>query len=167
METETRYPIYGETGKIREWLAAGGVNVWRNVDLGHWQVGSLTFTPNTGVERQVGPHWRYGAAPIEVVRDESRFRFFDAMSVMAVFSISTRGYRAARKQAASILRIEGPYPRETPTGTLTVELTIESLTYESTMRRDDRPLDTEYRYGIVRWVSFEPAAEAAPDEGAA
>lgn len=63
--------------KVREWLATrGGVNVWRNQDLGSPEIGNLAFTPVLDAEgnRLTGsPHWRYGHEPEHVATSAADF----------------------------------------------------------------------------------------------
>lgn len=181
---QERYPIFGadEQIKIRGWLSGRGVNVWRNVNLSDPNVGTFTFTPNYWIPdvedpdlHQKAPHWRFGTSgPVEIVRDDSRFLFFDATSVMKTFSLSRRGLNAAWKEIGRILFAEGEYPREVPIGTLHVKLTVEPIDYVTTRTRgmvngQTTPLDTMGVYGIVRYVAIEHHAlrEVAPHEGAA
>lgn len=106
--------------KIREWLATrGGVNVWRNQDLGSSTVGNLAFTPVHDAEgnRQAGsPHWRYGHEPEAVVTEASGF-VVQTYIPAGIVKARTRGYGRMGVHLADKARLDSALDKAGPGAT--------------------------------------------------
>jgi hypothetical protein len=152
MET---YPIMDETGKVREWFAAGrAVRVWRSQDIGAGRPDMLT-----PADCMDAPHWAYPLAASTIYK-HSEVTFFERSHVVADWSDSPAGWKAAARMISSELEHE----RVAPIGKVLTNYTVERITLHSTTTvkggfggaTDTRPLCTRCRVAVVAWTAIVP-----------
>lgn len=154
-----RIPVFDERGTVRAWLAAGrGVQVWRNCDLSSPEVGGLAFTP---ADRPGAPHWRYGNKPESVEHDLDRFVFYRRSRVVAHWTDTPAGQRAAQRHCPA------DRTETVPIGRMHYTYTVESILYQTVESipfplaqnpNNTRPLDTQHRACVVEWVACDRAS---------
>jgi len=150
-----KYAILDETGKVREWLDTGGVDVWRSQEIGASRPD--IFTPH-GASK---PHWAYQVYLSNA--DPSVLTFYQPISVVQSWRDTPQGNRAARRALAT------KYPdrtRTAPAGTYKNTYTLAYYTMGSITIRSDVDggttlryravgdtllLDVEFRVGVLEW----------------
>ena len=175
MTATTNEPIkvFDPSGKVREWLTSGrGVKVWQNIALDSASLGSLTFTPG---DVEGSPDWK--VRPLEPSRidgdhaaiyyDAERFAFYLKSRVVARYSSSPQGFKAAGRRADLADRSA----TFAPIGRIDHAYTVEEVEYETRERiayplrpdqstADTRPLDIEYAACVVEWVCLTPKSDS-------
>jgi hypothetical protein len=146
MSTQTLYPIMDESGKVREWLAAGrGVRVWASHDIGAGRPDMLT--PG---DVQTPPHWAY-PRHASIVYTVEQVTFFERSHVVQDWSDSPAGWKAAARLFSSGLETE----RVAPIGKVLTNYTIERITFHSVETvQPGRPLCTRDRVAVVAWTAI-------------
>jgi hypothetical protein len=153
MSTQTLYPIMDESGKVREWFAAGrGVRVWTSQDIGAGRPDMLTPADCTDA-----PHWAY-PLHASIVYKASEVTFFERSHVVADWSDSPAGWKAAARMIGSGLESE----RTVPIGKVLTNYTVERITFHSEQTvpggfggaKDTRPLCTRDRVAVVAWTAI-------------
>jgi hypothetical protein len=153
MSTQTLYPIMDESGKVREWFAAGrAVRVWASHDIGAGRPDMLT--PG---DVQTPPHWAY-PLHASIVYSAEQVTFFERSHVVADWSDSPAGWKAAARMIGSGLESE----RTVPIGKVLTNYTVERITFHSEQTvngggigpRGVRPLCTRCRVAVVAWTAI-------------
>lgn len=150
------YFVMDRSGDVKNWIESGrGVKVWRNADLGSPNVGGLAFTP---ADTEGAPHWRYGRDPEAVCHDLADFVFFERVRVVAEFTATAPGRKAANRAAdkASAGRVD----YYAPIGHVHLAYTCEEIEYVTREiigvdGVNARPLSTRYRFAVVEWFAVD------------
>lgn len=105
-------PVLDPTGAVEKWIADGrGVKVWTCKDLGSSMIGSHAFTPGDTEERA---GWRYGQTPDEVLTSADaagRLVFYRKAHVIAAWSDTPAGWKAAYRFSERLWRDAEHYQR--------------------------------------------------------
>ena len=173
---EARIAVLDPSGAVARWLEEGrGVHVWRNVDLSSASVGTRTFTPATTDAGEPAPtdrppHWRLRWERTETHAEA--FLFYQRTGIVAEFTDTPAGFKAAYRKAAAFEAIDGG-AREAPIGTVHTTYTVEAHEYETRAKvpmpanngQDayERSLCARYVAAVVRWSTIDRTREERHD----
>jgi hypothetical protein len=167
------YPVFDNEGKVRSWLDAGrGVAVWPVLAMDSSLFGSEMLTPG---DHENPPNWKCGPAgtkPARILGPED-VAFFHRVMVERSWTETAAGWKAANRYLGGMSISEKHSDEEVPIGRKLTRYTVERFRMESDVKVHmpghpgrppvipgtepyDRPLHTEFRIGVVRWVCIIP-----------
>ena len=151
-----KYPIFDNTGKVKEWLAAErGVAVWPCLALDSVQLGTDMLTPGDGRPND----WRYAAPntqPARVLTADDIVFFAQGFS-QREWADSPRERRAAHAYVEAWNARAENTERLAPIGRVLSRLVLQPVHIASEEKLDDgHPLVLHFQLAAVLWTAIVP-----------